>query len=593
MKSNDRFSNGDGRRRTSRWVRFAAVPIALAFVAAACGDSDSDSESTGGVSTTVATTTTLQPQAGGTLTFGAYSHIPGLDPIVALGSGTSGAIQMATIYDTLMRYDVKTNQYVPTMLESATANADSTEWTLKIRSGIKFSDGTDFNAEAVRFGLNRHRSGNSIPVADCATWIACPRNQQSSVAYMALVKDIVAVDALTVKVTLNEPWTSFQYALASEPGMIPSPTALKKCDGTKNPNTCEFNLKPVGAGPFLIKDFKPGESIEVVKNPNYWGGQVYLDGIKFVSLLDLGGDKTYDAFKTGSLQGAYLRVAGAVAQAKADKVTGLAAVDQAGETMLLNMGVTVNCVAGAPAPLCVGKPDGATPTTPATAPLKVRQAIAAAFDPKTWNERVYQGKGLPGSELFQKTFPWDPGVAGLPYDPDKAKRLVTEAKAEGWNGTVRVLFTNSAVDANAAVTFETMLKAVGINPIVDTSKESTAEQAIVTTTKDFDTARWGTSIGPDDSALWSLAQALGSTAASNRVGFKSAKVDQALKDLRVAKSDADKKAQYKIIAEEFNAQLPWLNYSAIETLKAFSPKVHGMADSHRNYLYFDKAWMEK
>ena len=596
MKSYHRSHNGARHRRTSsRWVRLAAVPIVLAFLAAACGDSDSDDGSTGGVSTTAATaaTTTLQPQSGGTLTFGAYSHIPGLDPIVALGSGTSGAIQMATIFDTLMRYDTKTNQYVATMLESATANADSTEWTLKIRSGIKFSDGTDFNAEAVRFGLNRHRSGNSIPAAECAQWIACPRNSQSSVAYMALVKDIVAVDALTVKVTLSEPWTSFQYALASEPGMIPSPTALKKCDGTKNPNTCEFNLKPVGAGPYLIKDFKAGESIEVVKNPNYWGGTVYLDGIKFVSLLDLGGDKTYDAFKTGSLQGAYLRVAGAVAQAKADKATGLSAIDQAGETMLLNMGVTVNCVNGAPAPLCVGKPDGPTPTTPATAPLKVRQAIAAAFDAKTWNERVYQGKGLPGAELFQKSFPWDPGVPGTAYDLDKAKRLTTEAKAEGWNGTVRLLFTNSAVDANAAVTLETMLKAAGMNAITDTSKESTAEQAIVTQTKDFDTARWGTSIGPDDSALWSLAQALGSTAASNRVGFKSPKVDQALKDLRVAKNDADKKAQYKIIAEEFNAQVPWLNYSAIETLKAFSPKVHGMADSHRNYLYFDKAWMEK
>jgi peptide/nickel transport system substrate-binding protein len=257
------------------------------------------------------------------------------------------------------------------------------------------------------------------------------------------------------------------------------------------------------------------------------------------------------------------------------------------------MGVTVNCVNQAPAPLCAGKPDGPTPTTPATTPLKVRQAIAAAFDPKTWNERVYAGKGLPGAELFQKSFPWDPGVPGTAYDLNKAKQLVTEAKNEGWNGTVRVLFTNSSVDALAAVTLETMLKAAGINPVVDTSKESTAEQAIVTTSKDFDLARWGTSIGPDDSALWSLAQALGSTAASNRVGFKSAKVDQALKDLRVAKTDTDKKAQYKIIAEEFNAQQPWLNYSAVETLKAFSSKVHGMQDSHRNYLYFEKAWMEK
>ena len=239
------------------------------------------------------------------------------------------------------------------------------------------------------------------------------------------------------------------------------------------------------------------------------------------------------------------------------------------------MGVTVNCVGGAPAPLCVGKPDGQTPTTPVTTNLKIRQAIVAAFDPKTWNDRVYQDKGLTGTELFQKSFPWDPGVAGPTYDLEKAKSLVTQAKAEGWNGTVRVLFTNSAVDANAAVALEGMLKAAGMNPVVDTSKDSTAEQAIVTGSKDFDLARWGTSIGPDDSALWSLAQALQTGIASNRVGFKSAAVDQALKDLRAAKDDNEKKAAYKIIAEEFNAQVPWINYSAVETLKAFSPKVHG------------------
>ena len=596
MRLYERAHNGRSRRKaSSRWVRGVAVVAALAFVAAACGDSGSDDEGTPGPSTTAAgaaTTTTLQPVSGGTLTFGAYSQIAGLDPLVGLGSGTSGAIQMATVYDTLARYDADTKKYTPSLADSFTANADSTEWTVKIHPGVKFTDGTEFNAEAVRFGLNRHRVGNSIPVAQCADYVACPTNARSSSAYMGLVKDIVATDNLTLKITLNETWTSFPYALASEPGMIPSPTAVKKCDPTKNPNTCDFNLKAVGAGPFMVSSFKVGESIELVKNPNYWNGQVYLDGIKFVALGDLGGDKTYDAFKTGTLQGAYLRVSSAVAQAKKDKVTGLSVIEQAGETMLLNIGAVVQCRAGAPAPLCSGKPDGPVASTPVTANATIRQAIAAAFDPKTWNERVYQGTGLTGAELFQKSFPWDPGVPGVAYDLEKAKSLVTQAKAAGWNGSFKVLFTNSAVDANAAVALDTMLRAAGMNPAVDTSKDSTAEQAIVGS-RDYDTARWGTSIGPDDSALWSLAQALNSTAASNNTGFKSAKADQALKDLRAAKTDDEKKAAYKIIAEEFNAQMPWLNYAAVETLKAFTAKVHGVAPSHRNYIYFDKTWMEK
>ena len=237
-----------------------------------------------------------------------------------------------------------------------------------------------------------------------------------------------------------------------------------------------------------------------------------------------------------------MRVASAVAQAKADKATGIPGIDQAGETMLINMGVTVNCVGGAPAPVCVGKPDGQTPTTPVTTNLKIRQAIVAAFDPKTWNTRVYQDKGLTGTELFQKSFPWDPGVAGPAYDLEKAKSLVTQAKAEGWNGSVRVLFTNTPNDQNAAVALEGMLKAAGINATVDTSKDSPAQQLVVTTQKDFDLARWGTSIGPDDSAIWAIAQNLTSASTSNRPGFKSPKVDQAVKDLRAAKTDDEKKA---------------------------------------------------
>ena len=184
MKLYDQVHNGPSRRKaSSRWIRVAAVVAALAFVAAACGDSGSESATTtAGPNTTVAaTTTTLQPVSGGTLTFGAYSNIPGLDPVVALGSGTSGAIQMATIYGALARYDTAKKIYTPDMLESFTANADSTEWTLKIRSGIKFTDGTDFNAEAVRFGLNRHRVGNSIPHRQLRRlWWVCPRNTPSS-----------------------------------------------------------------------------------------------------------------------------------------------------------------------------------------------------------------------------------------------------------------------------------------------------------------------------------------------------------------------------------------------------------------------------
>ena len=86
--------------------------------------------------------------------------------------------------------------YKPQLAESFTGNADSTEWTLKLHAGIKFTDGTDFNAEAVRFSLQRHRSGtaNGPTAANCADFIACPRNSTATNVYVALMKDVQVVD---------------------------------------------------------------------------------------------------------------------------------------------------------------------------------------------------------------------------------------------------------------------------------------------------------------------------------------------------------------------------------------------------------------
>jgi peptide/nickel transport system substrate-binding protein len=571
-----------------------AVLLALGLVAAACGDSGS-SGSEGDASGGGQTTTTKAPQTGGMLTFASYSEIFGLDPIVALGNGTSGGIEMATIYDTIMRYNPETRKYENRTADSVSANADSTEWTVKLKPGIKFSDGTDYDAAAVQFGMNRHRSGlpGGPTAAECAQYVACPRNTASSGVYMTLVKDIQVVDPLTLKFVLTEPWTSFPYALSAEAGMIPSPTALKKCDGTKNPNTCEFNLKPVGAGPFMIESFKPKDSITVVRNPTYYGPKPYLDGVKFVTFGDTGGSKTYDALKAGNVDAAYLRIPDTVAQAKADGIKGLSSIDQGGEILLLNEGVNVNCSGQKPEPVCVGKPDGPTATNPATKNLKVRQAVAAAYDPKAFNDRVYNGKGLAGTETFQKSFAWDPGVPGYKYDPEQAKKLVNEAKAEGWDGTIRVLFQNTPSGQAGGLAVETMLKSVGMNVALDVSRDSTGQQSLVTTAKDFDISTWGLSLGSDDSAIWAIAQNLSASSPSNRPGFKSQKVDDALKALRSAKTDDEKRAQYKIIAEEINAQIPWIPRVAIETLRAYRPNIHGLSGGLKNFVFFDQAWMER
>ena len=176
------------------------------MIAAACGDDkESGSSDTTQPGANAPATTAKAPVAGGTITFGTFSETAGLDPIVSSGNGVTGYIEMNAIYDTIVRYNVQTGKYELNTAESVTPNADSTEWTVKLKPNIKFTDGTAYDAEAVKFGMNRHRSGIA-GAPPCAELWACPRNNTSSAAYMALVKSIDVVDPLTVKFTLTEPW---------------------------------------------------------------------------------------------------------------------------------------------------------------------------------------------------------------------------------------------------------------------------------------------------------------------------------------------------------------------------------------------------
>jgi peptide/nickel transport system substrate-binding protein len=566
--------------------------LALGLVFAACGDDSGDAGTTtpsGG--TAAASTTTVAPQVGGTLTFGEFSEPVGLDPIVSTGHGTTGAIEMAAIYDTIVRYNPETKKYENRTAESVTPNADFTQWVVKIRSGITFTDNTAYDAAAVVFALNRHRSGTPGAPA-CELYVACPRNTTVSNSIMPLVKDVVATDALTVTITLTESWAGFQYVLATEPGMVPSPTALKQCDATKAPRECAFNLKPVGAGPFVVQSFTPKESIIMTRNPKYWGGQVYLDGLKFVNAGDGGGQRTLEAFKTGTTQAAFLRAPDAVAAAKDEKIAGQSTMNQMGAVLRFNTSLPVNCVGGKPEPTCIGRPDGAGPLTAATKDLKVRQAIVAAMDPKVINDRANAGKGLPGTELLQSDFPWYPsGITPPKYDPDLAKKYVSEAKQAGWDGKVRLLFQSSA--QNLGITVQTLLQQVGIDASLDASKDTGGFVAQYLTYRDFDVVGTGTSVSPDDGAVVNLAQNFASNSPSNVTGFKSTVADQAFKDLRAASTDEQRKAGYKKLLDELYAQLPTYAFAKVEEYTVWNAKVHGITPTMKSTVLFDKAWIEK
>src|SRR5687768_16467551 len=114
-------SGGTMRPHKNFATRVAIAVVISSLIAAACGDDKSDDANTGNgtsVSSTTGVTTTKAPQSGGILSFAEFSEPISLDPIVAAGNGSSGAIEMAAVYDTLLRYDPQSGKYEPRTAES-------------------------------------------------------------------------------------------------------------------------------------------------------------------------------------------------------------------------------------------------------------------------------------------------------------------------------------------------------------------------------------------------------------------------------------------------------------------------------------------
>jgi peptide/nickel transport system substrate-binding protein len=547
--------------RTAR-TRVLAVVLAIGLIAAACGDDGGGSAGPGDG----------EPKRGGTLTFGVFGENLGFDPVVSNAVGTNGGHELNAIYSSLMRWNPETKKAEPRLAESLSSNADFTQWTLKLRPGVKFTDGTTLDAEAVVYNLERYVKYNG-----------------RFSGLVKLIKESRAVDPTTVQFDLTTTWAGFPFLLTLSPGMIASPTALKAC-GTTPPRECSFNTNPVGAGPFVLSSFKPKEATELRKNPGYFAGEPYLDSVRFVYIA--GADKTYEAIKTNGLQAGFLREADVIKKAKDEKTGGFEVLNWLGEILLLNNGVKVKCSGGKPEPICAGRADGTeVATTPITADKRIRQAVAAAIDPKVVDDRANAGAGLPGQELFQKGSSWSVGTPGPKYDPARAKALVEEVKAEGkWDGTIRFTCNNAPNRVATALAVQTMLQAVGFKVQLKNDIDLLATIGEVLTKKDFEIACWGFSIYEDEPFI-NLESNLSSASSGNWIGYSNPDLDAALKRSLAAKTTDEKKKAFDDIAKLWTEDVPSVGLAATAEYIAWRSEVKGIRMTSTTSVLFENAWI--
>ncbi len=212
-----------------------------------------------------------EPTQGGYIMVANIEDPDALDPHKTIMATASGI--MAWIYEPLF-YIGEDGLPKGLLAESWTVSEDSKTLTIVLREGRTFHDGTPVNADAVAFTFNR--------MLDAAT--AAPAKDQAGP-----LTTVTAVDDKTVTLEFSEPYAPFYFAASTAYFGILSPTAVEEKGD-------DFARSPVGSGPFMFQEWKAGQEITLVRNPNYVNvredrtnkGAPYVDGIVFKNVPEVG-----------------------------------------------------------------------------------------------------------------------------------------------------------------------------------------------------------------------------------------------------------------------------------------------------------------
>lgn len=351
--------------------RVIACMASVVFLTAvvACGDTG---EPTASGST--AASSPQEPRSGGTLTVVDGTDIESFDPAVQTAISTARGPRLTSVFDALALENAATGA-VDLRIAESIQSEDAVTWTLTLRPGITFTDGTSFDAEAVKFNWER---------------MAAPPAEVASISVL---------DPLTVVIELDAPNAEFARVIAGTPmTWIGSPTAIE-AQGD------DFGRDPVGAGPYMVERWVRDSELVLVRNPDYYG-ETYLDQIVMRIVPD-------DAQRVATLQSGEADIAISTSSRLSEQATaaGLDVVRHApsgGRTLLFNQ------------------------TRPPFDDIRARRAITLAFDADAMNEALFGGQEIALHQMLRPESPYhNPDATQPSPDAAEAQRLFDELAAEG------------------------------------------------------------------------------------------------------------------------------------------------------------------
>jgi peptide/nickel transport system substrate-binding protein len=364
----------------------------------------------GAAAPTVAPAAVAKPAPTQELALGQGTVPRNMDP--KLTTALSDYLHLRLVYDTLVSAD--SGKPEPWAAESWEARSD-THWRFKLRPNLKFSNGEPFDANAVKFTLERVLSDEKAP------WRA----------RIQMIERVEVVDERTIDLLLNQPAGDLPTRLAIVWIMPPKYSQEKGDQGVAT--------APIGSGPFTVAEYQPAQSVSYKANPQYWGGPPKLQTLRFRALPE-------PSTRVSSLLAGEIDVAHLILPEQMDQIK-----SRGYQVVSVPTGQSANLFM---------QQSRDTPLKHA----KVRQAIDYAID----KDGLFQltgglGRPLNGQIVGPNSVGYNPNIKARPFDPARAKQLLAEAgMANGFEIALDTPIGRYFRDKEMSETIAAYLQAVGI-----------------------------------------------------------------------------------------------------------------------------------
>ncbi|MEM9551621.1 MAG: ABC transporter substrate-binding protein [Pseudomonadota bacterium] len=486
----------------------------------------------------------------GVLIIGQIAEPKALDP--AAVTAVNDFRILMNVYDGLVRYKSGTLEVEPALATEWNISDDGMQYTFSLREGVQFHDGSPFDAEAVKFNFDRMLD-EAHPYHDTGPF---PLS-----FFFSAIESVDVVDPQTVQFTLNAPYAPFLSNLAYPTGLIVSPAAVMQ-------HGANFGRNPSGTGPFKFAEWRSNEAVVIEANPDHWDGAPALQAAVFRPITDAN-TRTAEMLAGGiDLMVEVPPVA--LSQFQADPY---AVHEQAGPHVWF---------------LILNAKEGPF------ADKRVRQAANYAINKEAIVNDVLEGTAEVAAGPTPPAFAWayNDALEPYPYDPEKARALISEADADGAELTFYVTEGGSGMLDPVAMgtAMQADLEAVGFDVKIETYEWNTFLGEVnpgLEGKADMAQMAWMTN---DPDTLPFLA--LRSAAWPDQGGFNSGyysnpKVDELLEAARVSTDQAERAQLYQEMQAIVQEDAPWVFVANWKQNAVTSDRVENFALEPSFFLLLD------